>query len=202
MLPPTSVRGMFVNGDRIRNCQTSDLGAKLPASRLVWCPLSGSSRGRFGGRHWSKPAIHQGHRRLRVLIFAGLWRTVPDIADDFVRELAAAREPAAKRFNEPLVALSSLGLRGGKRGVGQGWGAGQPEADEDRERFIGNVDMALDPLGLGVVSGVVMAFQFDTNWSVLSKMSGPRSLPSPPTGKRSIDRLRRQYRSPQKSNRH
>ncbi len=27
--------------------------------------------------------------------------------------------------------------------------------------------------GLGVVSGVVMAFQFGTNWSVLSKMSGP-----------------------------
>src|SRR5580658_4041799 len=27
--------------------------------------------------------------------------------------------------------------------------------------------------GLGVVSGVVMAFQFGTNWSTLSKMSGP-----------------------------
>ena len=27
--------------------------------------------------------------------------------------------------------------------------------------------------GLGVVSGVVMAFQFGTNWSVLSNMSGP-----------------------------
>src|ERR1700675_4693905 len=27
--------------------------------------------------------------------------------------------------------------------------------------------------GLGVVSGIVMAFQFRTNWSVLSKMSGP-----------------------------
>jgi cytochrome d ubiquinol oxidase subunit I len=27
--------------------------------------------------------------------------------------------------------------------------------------------------GLGVVSGVVMGFQFGTNWSVLSKMSGP-----------------------------
>src|SRR6202048_4691199 len=27
--------------------------------------------------------------------------------------------------------------------------------------------------GLGLVSGVVMAFQFGTNWSVLSKMSGP-----------------------------
>jgi bd-type cytochrome oxidase subunit I len=27
--------------------------------------------------------------------------------------------------------------------------------------------------GLGVVSGVVMAFQSGTNWSVLSKMSGP-----------------------------
>src|ERR1700720_3008201 len=27
--------------------------------------------------------------------------------------------------------------------------------------------------GLGVVSGVVMAFQFGTNWSVMSKMSGP-----------------------------
>src|SRR5271156_5838015 len=27
--------------------------------------------------------------------------------------------------------------------------------------------------GLGVVSGVAMAFQFGTNWSVLSKMSGP-----------------------------
>jgi cytochrome d ubiquinol oxidase subunit I len=27
--------------------------------------------------------------------------------------------------------------------------------------------------GLGVVSGVVMAFQFGTNWSVLSKMAGP-----------------------------
>src|SRR4029077_11133935 len=26
---------------------------------------------------------------------------------------------------------------------------------------------------LGVVSGIVMAFQFGTNWSVLSKMSGP-----------------------------
>src|ERR1700739_1523019 len=27
--------------------------------------------------------------------------------------------------------------------------------------------------GLGVVSGIVMAFQFGTNWSVLAKMSGP-----------------------------
>src|SRR5258707_3679992 len=27
--------------------------------------------------------------------------------------------------------------------------------------------------GIGVVSGLVMAFQFGTNWSVLSKMSGP-----------------------------
>src|ERR1700751_1858084 len=27
--------------------------------------------------------------------------------------------------------------------------------------------------GLGVVSGVGMAFEFGTNWSVLSKMSGP-----------------------------
>lgn len=27
--------------------------------------------------------------------------------------------------------------------------------------------------GMGVVSGVVMAFQIGTNWSVLSKMSGP-----------------------------
>src|SRR5271157_3305053 len=27
--------------------------------------------------------------------------------------------------------------------------------------------------GLGVVSGVVMAFQVRTNWSVLSKMAGP-----------------------------
>src|SRR2546423_11733588 len=29
------------------------------------------------------------------------------------------------------------------------------------------------PLGLGVVSGIVMAFQFGTNWSVLARMSGP-----------------------------
>src|ERR1700743_881072 len=27
--------------------------------------------------------------------------------------------------------------------------------------------------GLGVVSGIVMAFQFGTNWSVLSKILGP-----------------------------
>ena len=27
--------------------------------------------------------------------------------------------------------------------------------------------------GLGVVSGIVMAFQFGTNWSALSKMAGP-----------------------------
>src|ERR1700726_3646594 len=27
--------------------------------------------------------------------------------------------------------------------------------------------------GMGVVSGIVMAFQFGTNWSVLSNMSGP-----------------------------
>ena len=27
--------------------------------------------------------------------------------------------------------------------------------------------------GLGVVSGIVLAFQFGTNWSVLSRMSGP-----------------------------
>ena len=33
--------------------------------------------------------------------------------------------------------------------------------------------------GLGVVSGIVMAFQFGTNWSVLSRMSGsdPGSTP-------------------------
>jgi len=28
-------------------------------------------------------------------------------------------------------------------------------------------------IGLGAVSGVVMAFQFGTNWSALAKMSGP-----------------------------
>jgi cytochrome bd ubiquinol oxidase subunit I len=28
--------------------------------------------------------------------------------------------------------------------------------------------------GLGVVSGIVMAFEFGMNWSVLSKMSGPQ----------------------------
>ena len=33
--------------------------------------------------------------------------------------------------------------------------------------------------GLGVVSGVVMAFQFGTNWSELSKMSGPIQGPAP-----------------------
>jgi Cytochrome bd-type quinol oxidase, subunit 1 len=33
--------------------------------------------------------------------------------------------------------------------------------------------------GLGVVSGIVMAFQFGTNWSELSKMSGPHSGPAP-----------------------
>src|SRR6266852_5092092 len=27
--------------------------------------------------------------------------------------------------------------------------------------------------GLGVVSGIVMAFEFGTNWSVLAKLSGP-----------------------------
>ena len=27
--------------------------------------------------------------------------------------------------------------------------------------------------GLGVVSGIVMAFEFGTNWSALSRMSGP-----------------------------
>jgi hypothetical protein len=27
------------------------MGAKQPASRLAWCPLSGSSRDRFGSRH-------------------------------------------------------------------------------------------------------------------------------------------------------
>src|SRR6202140_4742419 len=31
--------------------------------------------------------------------------------------------------------------------------------------------------GLGVVSGIVMAFQFGTNWSVLAKMSGPIQEP-------------------------
>jgi cytochrome d ubiquinol oxidase subunit I len=31
--------------------------------------------------------------------------------------------------------------------------------------------------GLGVVSGVVMAFQFGTNWSELSRMSGPTQGP-------------------------
>src|ERR1700753_3785233 len=31
--------------------------------------------------------------------------------------------------------------------------------------------------GMGVVSGVVMGFQFGTNWSVLSKMSGPIQVP-------------------------
>src|SRR6201984_3492069 len=38
--------------------------------------------------------------------------------------------------------------------------------------------------GLGVVSGVVMAFQFGTNWIVLSKVSGPiqgRCYPTKPS---------------------
>jgi cytochrome d ubiquinol oxidase subunit I len=32
------------------------------------------------------------------------------------------------------------------------------------------------PFGLGVVSGIVMAFQFGTNWSELSRMPGPADL--------------------------
>src|SRR5258707_12300431 len=31
--------------------------------------------------------------------------------------------------------------------------------------------------GLGVVSGIVLAFQFGTNWSVLSKMTGRIKVP-------------------------
>ena len=44
--------------------------------------------------------------------------------------------------------------------------------------------------GLGVVSGIVMAFQFGTNWSELSRMSGPiqgpllATRPSPPSHSR------------------
>ena len=45
-----------------------------------------------------------------------------------------------------LVSLTAFGLRSRKGGVRQRGRAGQPEAHEYRERLVGDIDMALDPL--------------------------------------------------------
>jgi len=127
-----------------RPSEPRDLANRLRPAAILQLPSGG--RGPLKVRVGSEPALHQGGRRLRVLIFVELWWTVPDIVNDFIRELTTARQPTAKRFDESLVALSPLGLRGGEGGVGQGWGAGQLEADKDGERLVRNVDMALNPL--------------------------------------------------------
>src|SRR5437868_1920815 len=49
-------------------------------------------------------------------------------------------------------------------------GTGRPAYREVFEFWLKVFGVAF---GLGVVSGIVMAFQFGTNWSVLSRMSGP-----------------------------
>jgi hypothetical protein len=59
-----------------------------------------------------------------------------------------------ERFDESVKALPPFHLRRGERAVGQGRGAGEPEADELRQRLVGNPHMPLDPLQVTRESGL------------------------------------------------
>jgi hypothetical protein len=71
-----------------------------------------------------------------------------DIDHDFICKCATSRQPPAQGFDEPFIPLPAFGLCRGLRGVGKRRRAGQPEADKQRERFIGDGDMAFETFDL------------------------------------------------------
>src|SRR3546814_7789130 len=63
-----------------------------------------------------------------------LWRSF-DVLGQFTREARARLHAPSERLDEAAIAFPAAGLGGGERGVRQGRGRGQPEADEQRHRF-------------------------------------------------------------------
>src|SRR3546814_1140384 len=76
-----------------------------------------------------------------------LWRSF-DVLGQFTREARARLHAPSERLDEAAIAFPAAGLGGGERGVRQGRGRGQPEADEQRHRFVGDCDMMFEPVGL------------------------------------------------------
>src|SRR3546814_14885743 len=64
-----------------------------------------------------------------------LWRSF-DVLGQFTREARARLHAPSERLDEAAIAFPAAGLGGGERGVRQGRGRGQPEADEQRHRFV------------------------------------------------------------------
>ena len=68
----------------------------------------------------------------------------PRCPANFFGQGAAPGEAPAQGFQKSVIAFTPLGLCRRLGGVGQRRRAGQPEADEQRQRFIGDRDMALE----------------------------------------------------------
>jgi hypothetical protein len=82
--------------------------------------------------------------RLRGIVRAGR----REVGHKFIGECAASRQPPAQGFDEPFIPLPAFSLCRGLRGVRKRRRAGQPEADEECERFIGNCDMPFETFDL------------------------------------------------------
>ena len=75
-------------------------------------------------------------------------RLSPDIVWNFVKQALSLLQPPAQRLDEALIALPAFDLRRGLCVARQRRRDGQPEADEQRERFGRYADIALEPLDL------------------------------------------------------
>ena len=90
-------------------------------------------------------------KRRRVALGALLWITLRrwigvEVRHDFVGEQPSSGKPSAQRLDKALITLSPFGLGGRQRDIGQRRRAHQPEPDEDGEGFIGDRDVAFEPL--------------------------------------------------------
>src|SRR5216683_2321878 len=86
---------------------------------------------------------------LRLACLRGLARFGRrDVGYEFIGKCAASRQPPAQGFDEPFIPLPAFGLSRGLCGVGKWRRAGQPEAYKQRERFVGDGDMAFETFDL------------------------------------------------------
>ena len=65
-----------------------------------------------------------------------------DVFGNLLAQLRSLRESPAERGDEGVVALARLCACGRLRWLGQRRGGGQPEADEQRQRFDGDAEVA------------------------------------------------------------
>src|SRR5260370_30904191 len=91
-------------------------------------------------------------RRDRSISPAGVrgfaWFGRRDVGPDFIGKCATSRQPPAQGFDEPFIPVAAFGLCRGLCGVGKWRRAGQPEADKEGERFVGDGDMAFETFDL------------------------------------------------------